>query len=219
MRILIVGASGGTGRQAVVAALSRGHTVRAWSRAHEELAFMHPRLERIAGDVRDVTLATQAIAGVDAVICALGSTEGLKPTRICAEGTRSLVTAMKHRSVRRIVAVTSMGTTQKLGPVHVRLLDPLLFHRIYDDKRNQEAILRASGFDWTIVRPGRLTDDPDRRRAVASLEGPIAGVLLPRASLARFLVEEVERPSFLHMAPYLAEHAFARWHRLLTLSA
>lgn len=56
-----------------------------------------------------------------------------------------------------------------------------MLHNIYDDKRAQEQILRSSNLDWTIVRPGRLTNGIDRRRAIASLEGPLPGV---RASFA-----------------------------------
>ncbi len=218
MRLLIVGASGGTGRHAVLVALASGHVVRAWSHTPQEIAFMHPWLERFAGDARDAAVAKRAVAGVDAVVCALGSTDGLRPSTICSDGTQCVVDAMREHHVRRIVAITSMGTTRKLGPVHNYFLDPLMLHNIYDDKRAQERILEASGLDWTIVRPGRLTNGLHRRRAIATLDGPLPGVLVPRASLARFIVEEVEQQNFVRMAPYFAEPAFAGWHRILTLS-
>jgi uncharacterized protein YbjT (DUF2867 family) len=217
MRLLIVGASGGTGRQAVLSALAQGHAVRAWSHEPHEIAFMHPRLECCAGDAREAAVARRALAHIDAVVCALGSTDGVRPSSICSDGTQCIVDAMRERKVRRIVAVTSMGTTHKLGPVHNYVLDPLVLHNIYDDKRRQENILEASGLEWTVVRPGRLTNGRDRRDAVASLDGPLPGVLVSRAALARFLIEEVQRRRFIHMSPYYAEPAFAGWHRILTL--
>lgn len=220
-KILVMGASGGTGRAAVLRALAKGLSVRAWAYAPRELAFRHPALEVVSGDAREPELAARAVRGVDAVICALGSTQGLEPTRLCSEATAALVRAMRGAGPRRVIAVTSMGTTGKLGPVHERLLDPLLLHRIYDDKRDQERILEESELDWTIVRPGRLTDGPDRGLARAVLDGPLVGVTVSRAALARFLVDQLTSDRFHRLAPYLADPspAWLPWHRVLTLGA
>lgn len=215
--VLIVGASGGTGRQLVMQSLARGYRVRAWSRHEDELALRHPALEHVAGDVADRALAERALDGVDAVVSALGSTHGLARSTVCAEGTRALIGAMHAQRVRRIVAITSMGTTDKLGPVHTHFFDPLFFRGIYDDKREQERQLEASGLEWVIVRPGRLIDAPETRRARVVFEGPLPGVHVSRAAVARFALEQLGSDRYLGLAPYLVEPALVPWHKILTL--
>jgi nucleoside-diphosphate-sugar epimerase len=217
MKILIVGASGGTGRQLVLRALARGHSVRAWSRYADELALSHPRLEHTSGEVTDASTVFGAVRGVDAVISALGSVRGLEKTSVCSEGTARIVDAMHAHRVRKLIAVTSMGTTDKLGPVHVHLFDPLLFRGIYDDKREQERIVSQSGLEWTIVRPGRLTDSPSTSRTEVVLDGPLPGVLVSRAAVARFALEQVGSDRYAGLAPYLVERAIVPWHKILTL--
>jgi uncharacterized protein YbjT (DUF2867 family) len=217
--VLVLGASGGTGRHLVLDALARGHRVRAWSADAGELAIRHARLAHFVGDARDPRRAMAAIDGVDAVISALGSTGGLAPTDLCTQATRSLVEAMQASGVRRLVAITSLGTTAKLGPVHEHLVYPRLLSGIYDDKRAQEEIVRGSGLAWVILRPGRLTDGADRRRLRAVLEGPLPGVLVSRAALARFALDQLESDAFLGLAPYVVEQSAVPWHKVLTLGA
>jgi uncharacterized protein YbjT (DUF2867 family) len=214
--ILVVGASGGTGRHVVLDALARGHRVRAWSLRAEELPFTHARLSHVCGDVRDRAVAASAMDGVDAVVCALGSTKGLAPTDLCESGTRNVIGAMQRAHVRRLVAITSLGTTHKLGPVHEHVVYPRLLRGIYDDKRAQELRIRESGLAWTILRPGRLTDGPDRDVRVV-LEGALPGVLVSRASLARFALDQLASDALVGLAPYVVEPAFVPWHKVLTL--
>ncbi len=219
MNLLVVGASGGTGRALVLAALAAGHRVRAWSREAWELGFRHPKLDKLHGDVRDPSLCAVALHAVDAVVSTLGSVEGLRHTTVCSEGTKHLTEAMQRRGLRRLVAVTSLGTTAKLGPVHKYVLDPLVLRRIYDDKRAQERLLEASSLDWTIVRPGRLTDGPDLGTAVPIVALPLPGVFVGRRALARFLLHEAEAARFVGCAPYLVEPMPLALHRILTLGA
>jgi nucleoside-diphosphate-sugar epimerase len=216
-QVLVVGASGGTGRRIVLDALRRGHRVRAWSAKDDELPLAHPRLEHVSGDVRDAARASAAMHGVDAVVSALGSTRGLERTDVCERGTVAIVRAMQRAGVDRIVTITSMGTTRKLGPVHEHLVDPLLLRGIYDDKRAQELRIRESGLRWTLVRPGRLTDRPDRRALRVVLDGPLPGVMVSRAALARFALDQLETEAFVGLAPYVVEPSFVPWHKVLTL--
>jgi uncharacterized protein YbjT (DUF2867 family) len=190
--------------------------VRAWSRELREIGFRHPRLELIAGDVRDAQVTRDALVGVDAVLSALGSQEGLKPTTLCADATRVLLPEMKAAGVRRILVVTSLATTQKLGPFVGKVLDPLLLHNIYADKREQERLLFESDTDWTVARPGRLTDGPDDGSSVAVLTGALPGFSISRRAVARFLVEQVDSARYVGKAPYLVEKMSVPWHRLVT---
>lgn len=217
MRVLVMGASGGTGRELVLQGLACGYRVRAWALHPAELTLQHDRLQYMHGDARDRQRLRAAIQGVDAVVCALGSTSGLTPTDLCGTVAERLVEAMQQQGLQRIVCVTSMGTTDALGPMHTRILDPLLLHPIYDDKRRQERILTQSGLAWTIVRPGRLLNGAPTFRAKASVGRSVPGLAVRRSDLAAFLLEELESCKFEHQAPYLAEPVSLRLHRWLVL--
>jgi uncharacterized protein YbjT (DUF2867 family) len=128
-----------------------------------------------------------------------------------------VLAAMHTHGVRKIVAITSMGTTDKLGPVHVHLFDPLLFRGIYDDKREQERMIMESGLEWTIVRPGRLVDAPSTQEARVVFDGPLPGVMISRAAVARFALEQIDSDRYAGLAPYLVEPAIVPWHKILTL--
>jgi uncharacterized protein YbjT (DUF2867 family) len=216
VRLLVLGASGGTGTELVLQGLARGHEVRAWSLSKAELPILHRRLVHVYGDARNPELLRAAVRGVDAVLCALGSTAGLVSTDLCGSVTQKLAHAMQRERVDRVLAITSMGTTAGLGPIHTHLFDPLLLHTIYDDKRRQERILMASDLSWTIVRPGRLQNGPPSFRARSSTGERIPGLAVRRADLAAFLLEELDERRFERRAVYLAEPAPLGLHRWLS---
>src|SRR5713226_7091416 len=94
-RVLIVGATGGTGRQLVEQALERGHVVTALARDPSALRVEHPRLTVVRGNVLDYPSVEAAVRGQDAVLSALGHKQFFRPTRTLSEGTRNLLHAME----------------------------------------------------------------------------------------------------------------------------
>jgi uncharacterized protein YbjT (DUF2867 family) len=103
-----------------------------------------------------------------------------------------LVEAMKGVGVRRLAVVTGVGAGDSRGRggfVFDRILQPLAVGALYADKDRQEAIVRASGLDWTIVRPGFLIDEAARHRygVHTNLEGLIAGPI-SRSDVAHCLL-------------------------------
>ena len=128
-----------------------------------------------------------------------------------SEGTRVLAAAMKQRGVRRLVCITGMGAGDSAGHggfVYDRLIKPLLLRQIYKDKDRQEAIIRASGLDWVIVRPAVLTDKPATGGvlAIINLDG-FNGGTIPRADVAAFVVAQTESDEWLGKTPLIAERA------------
>ncbi|MDB5307979.1 MAG: 3 beta-hydroxysteroid dehydrogenase/Delta 5--_4-isomerase [Gemmataceae bacterium] len=197
MRILIFGATGRTGRQLVAQALKRGHAVTAFARTPGKLTLHDSRLTVIRGDVRIAESIHPAVPGPDAVLSALG-TRSLRPTTLLSEAARRIVHAMEVHGVRRILWQSSLGvgeTRGQLGPLYNWLLIPLLLRRVFADKERQEAILRATPLDWTIVQPAALTPGP-RTGTYCAGPGAAAGQLFPRisrADVAHFLLEELEQ--------------------------
>src|SRR6266850_3467526 len=160
-RILIVGATGGTGRQLVEQALERGHEVTALARHPSALRIEHPRLTVVQGDVLDYPSVETAVRGQDAVLSALGHKQFFRPTRILSEGTRNVLRAMDAHRVRRFVCETALGigdSAGRMGLYYTFFVIPVILPFYFWDKTRQERLIAASRVEWVIVRPGALTN-------------------------------------------------------------
>jgi putative NADH-flavin reductase len=126
---------------------------------------------------------------------------------VFAKGTQRLLHAMKSNVVRRLVCVTGIGAGDSRGRggfLYDRVFLPLLLNSVYADKDSQEALIRAADVDWTIVRPGFLTNGPLRRRyrVLTELAGVTAG-RIARADVAHFILEELQANRYLRQTPLL----------------
>jgi putative NADH-flavin reductase len=207
MNILIVGASRGIGRQLLEQALAAGHAVTALARAPVKVMGCDDRLRTVQGSVLDRGTVAAAAAGQNAVCCALGVKTPWEQPTLFSEGTARLLEAMKKADVRRLVCVTGIGAGESRGHggfLYDRVFFPLLLKGVYADKDRQEALIRASDADWTIVRPGFLTNGPlmGNVRALSDLTGVTAG-RISRADVARFILEELAANRYLRQAPLL----------------
>jgi putative NADH-flavin reductase len=207
MNILIVGASRGIGRQLVEQALAAGHAVTALARNPAHVNGADERLRTVKGSILDAVALDQAMAGRDAVCCAIGVKTPWEQPTLFSEGTRRLLEAMKKAGVRRLVCVTGIGAGDSRGHggfFYNRVLFPLLAKGIYADKDRQEALIRASDTDWTIVRPGFLSNGPltGNYRVFTDLAGVTAG-RISRADVAHFMLKELESSRYLRQTPLL----------------
>ena len=196
MRVLIVGASGPTGRQLVQQALARGHRVTALVRRPERFKLTDENLTVVRGDVLDPAAVDAAVAGQEAVLSTLGHKRWMIPTRILSAGTANVLAAMKTHGVRRIVCVTSLGVGAswwRMGLYYTLFVLPVILQFYFWDKHRQETLVRANGLDWTIVRPGALTNGRARGtwRSGRAIGNPLWTVRIARADVARFLLDEV----------------------------
>jgi putative NADH-flavin reductase len=164
-RLLIVGATGGTGRQLVAQALERGYAATVLVRDRSKLQVERPQLKIIPGDVLDLTAVEAAVRGQDAVISALGHKRFFYPTRILSEGTRNLLRAMETHGVQRLVCTTALGlgnSVGRMGVAYTFALIPVVLPFYFWDKTRQERLIAASTVEWVIVRPGALTNGVKR---------------------------------------------------------
>jgi uncharacterized protein YbjT (DUF2867 family) len=209
--VLVIGASRGIGLATVKAALAAGHRVRAFARSAVDIA--DPMLETVTGDALDAAAVRAALAGTDAVIQVLGAPKRadvyVGGTELFSKATRVLVDAMVAAGPRRLVVVTGLGAGDSRGHggfLFDRVMFALVLDRVYRDKDVQEQIVRRSGLDWTIVRPGLLNDRPatGKVRALTAPEDWRAGPV-SRDDVAAFLVQQITDQRFLHATPLLID--------------
>lgn len=207
-RVLIVGATGGTGRQLVQQALERGLSVTALVRDPSRLRLEHPRLKVIQGNVLDEESVTAAVRGQDAVLSALGHKRFLHPTRILSDGTRNILRAMEAQGVRRLVCQTSLGigdSAGRLGAFYTLFIIPAILQFYFWDKTRQERLIAGSRVEWVIVRPGVLTNGEKRGRSRHGLRvgSFFLSVRISRADVAEFMLNQLSSDTYLRTAPGL----------------
>ncbi|TNC64920.1 NAD-dependent epimerase/dehydratase family protein [Rubellimicrobium roseum] len=206
-RVLVLGATGGTGRAIVRRLRETGDVPVALVRSPDKARDLDAEI--VQGDARDPAALDRALEGVDAVVSALGTPASpFREVTALSTATKVLVTAMRRKGVRRLVAITGMGAGDSRGhggALFDRVLMPLLLRKVYADKDRQEAIIAGSGLDWMIVRPAVLNDKPKHGavRALLDLSG-FQGGTIARADVADFVVDQVGSDAYLGQKPLIA---------------
>jgi uncharacterized protein YbjT (DUF2867 family) len=207
MRVLVLGATGGTGREIVREAAGQGHSVVALVRSKARAQSL-VGAELVEGDARDEAVVGRAVEGCSGVVSSLGtSVSPFREVTLLSTATRVLVDVMARQNVRRLVCITGLGAGDSRGHggfVFDRLIFPLLLRKVYADKDRQEEIVRSSGTDWVLVRPTVLNDGPARGsvQAMTDLSG-LRGGTIARADAARFVVAQLTDGQWLHRAPLI----------------
>ena len=155
-KILVLGATGATGRLIVNQAVARGYDVTVLVRSAEKASDI-TGAKLIVGDARDEKVLREALKGRDAVVSALGTpVSPFREVTLLSTATRALVSAMKAEHVSRLVCITGMGAGDSAGHggfLFDNVIFPLLLKKVYADKNRQEAIVRDSGLDWVLRSP------------------------------------------------------------------
>ena len=190
--VLFVGATGSVGRLAVAEALRRGYRVRALVRDASR-AGLPQGAELFEGDLTSVESFTRALDDIDGIVFTMGShVSAAMIERVDYGAVRNALIALNGRKVR-ISLMTAIGITNMDTPRNRQ-------YRNHDWKRRSERLVRASGNEYTIVRPGWFDyGSPDDRRLVL-LQGdsrrtgsPTDGAV-PRDQIARTLVDALDCP-------------------------
>jgi putative NADH-flavin reductase len=206
-KILVLGATGATGRLIVNQAVARGYDVTVLVRSAGKASDI-TGAKLIVGDARDETALREALKGRDAVVSALGTPASpFREVTLLSTATRALVSAMKAEQVSRLVCITGMGAGDSAGHggfVADNVIFPLLLKKVYADKNRQEAIVRNSGLNWVLVRPSILNNKPGRGsiRALTDLSG-FHGGSIAREDVATFVLDQVRADTWLHRSPLI----------------
>jgi putative NADH-flavin reductase len=195
-RIIVLGATGGTGRQVVEQALRNGHHVTAIVRNPDALKVHHERLEIIRGDVYRSKSFEHALYGKDVVISCLGI-QKQKATTLYSEGISNIMTAMQAAGVDRLICISAIAVNVPLnGSLLMRFITKNILQRIfthtYNDMRAMESILRDSPLAWTVIRPPWLRNGPQTSVYRTSINESLSNASkLSRADLAHYIVNHL----------------------------
>lgn len=201
MKLVVFGSTGKTGIEIVKQSLAQGFEVTAFLRDASRMPFTNDRLQCIAGDVLNLMDVQKAVQELDAVICALG-TNSLAKTTIRSEGTANIITAMNDQHIKRLVVISAMGVAESWSTLSFinKLFFAILLRNTRLDHEKQEAVVKKSGLDWTIVRPSGLTDtaltgDYSTGENIQAVTSKIA-----RADVAHFIIKELMNNANIHKA-------------------
>ncbi len=186
MRVLIAGANGQVGQHIVRFLAEGGHEVRAMIRSEDQA----PLLRALGGEPIVADLegeVTPTVEGCDAVIFSAGGGPGSgaeKKETIDRQGAVKLVEAAKEHGARRYIMVSAMGASDPEAGSEA--MQPYLFAKARADQALEE-----SGLDYTIVRPGSLTNEPGTGTVEAAESLGRRGEI-PREDTARVIAATLE---------------------------
>jgi uncharacterized protein YbjT (DUF2867 family) len=203
MKILVLGATGRTGKLFAKLATSHNHQVTAIIRNKKDAIL--PKVNYIEGMPTDEQLLTKALQGMDAVVVSLNINRTsdspfakvVSPLTLISDSVKAVCSAMEKNNVKRLVSVSASGVGDSWNDMYliVRLLIRYSnIMRAYEDHDRQEQILRQSALDWTIVRPVMLNDKDDEK--YTATVGKPTGSSISRKGVARFILDALESEKY-----------------------
>ena len=211
MKIIVFGASGGTGREIVSQAIAQGHSVTAFVRNPDGLA-RNSGFRVVQGDVLDPTAVSDAIAGHSAVLSALGP-RTLKKEQLLLQAMPNIVDGMRRNYTTRIIVLGAAGVAPDYGKYQNGLTNisfwvakHTMLRHPFADQAAQERILASSDLDYTIVRAPRLTEEPATGKYRVLPDAlPSGGLHISRGDVAGFMLQQLTDPRFHRQGPYIAD--------------
>lgn len=210
MKIVIFGASGKTGSLLVDQALEKGHQVTAYVRRTNSISTEHDNLKIVIGNLNEKLKLIDALTGADVCISTLGGNSLTHRTPALVEGIANIVNAMEQAGTKRFMYMSSIGAgdSRFLMAQPIRFLIVSLFLRVpLADHNLNEELIAKSKLDWTIVRPGGLTDgvlkeDVNFGKDIIPMKGNRS---ISRASVAAFILKQVDNKALFGSAVWLYE--------------
>jgi putative NADH-flavin reductase len=217
MRILLLGATGRTGKFLLRQALEHGHIVHALVRDKQKIPFQKYNLTVFEGTPSDKAALDKAMKGCEAVLSALNISRkyefpwaGLRtPTDFLSVTMKNIIELSEMNHIRRIVFISAWGVseTKKDLPGWFRwLVDHSSLRYQYHDHERQEKLIQNSTLDWTAVRPVFLTNSRIQKEIIVSENNePKPHLYISRRNLAAFMLQVLEKNLYLCEAPVVSE--------------
>lgn len=206
MKVLVIGAGAGTGRQIVEQAIARGHEVTAFVRNPRQ--YDQGAVRVVVGDARDEKVISAAVAGQDAVFNTIGTQTPWARTGLEPVAGRAINKALREHNVRRLIVATTMGVgdSSKHAHFYFRYIFATTFLRgAVKDKDQMERELTRTDIDWVVVRPAVLTNDrPTGQVKVLTQQSGGKARSIARADTAAFMLDQLTSQKYLRQAVTIA---------------
>lgn len=210
MKMVVFGASGGTGRELVRQGQALGHEVTAFVRNPAAIGG-GAGLRVVVGDARDAKAVAAAIAGQDAVLSALGA-RSLADETLLPEAMTQILVAMQQDGVRRLIVLGASGVwpgadkrLSVAAQLLLRVIQATVLKKPFAAQRRMQELISASDTEWTVAQPPRLLNAPGRGTWRVDAEAlPAGGTTLARADLATFMLQQLSTTEWVRKSPFVA---------------
>ncbi|MEU5677055.1 MULTISPECIES: NAD(P)-dependent oxidoreductase [Streptomyces] len=192
MKLLILGATGPTGRHLLDRALKAGDTVTALARTPGALDDVADRVTVVAGDATAQRDVATAALGQDAIISALGQGKSLNHRGLFDHASAAVIGAAHQQGVSRLVWMSSFGVGDTFDTANItqKAMYRTMLKGVYANKKIADDRIRASGLDWTLVYPSALTNGPAKGTYRVGERVPMKGAArISRADVAAFMLQ------------------------------
>lgn len=200
-RVLVIGGSGGIGKQCIRAALDAGCYVTAVLRTPSKLSIAHPNLIIVQGDVNSPDQITPHLGNKDVVISAVGASGGLlgdKPTTLYSDSAKLIINGLDNVTDSQVFFISASAVEiSPVLPFFVRLiarfvLQKLLKH-MYSDLLKMESLVKLSSVNYTIIRPPQLTDGEETGNYRVAINQFLRnGLKISRADVGHFIINHID---------------------------
>ncbi len=219
MKILILGASGRTGKLLVKEALRRGHLLHALVRNPEKMKGYGADLTLFTGTPYRLEDIPLAMKGCEAVLSVLNLSRKsdfpwaplISPKDFLSVSIRHVVQSMQQEGLTRLIVVSAwgVGDSRKEIPGWFRwFIEHSHIQYPYQDHAVQETILQSSTLQWTIVRPAGLTNSLKHQEIQVSFQGqPPPTLTISRSNVANFLLDTLENNAYIREIPTISKKA------------
>ncbi len=218
MKILILGATGRTGRLIVEEALKQGYDLNILVRDKNKMSFNSKSIKVYQGTPARRTDLVAAMQGCEAIISALSVAKAsdapwsklISPENFVSESMKNVIAEANQQNLKRLITISAWGVleTKKDVPFWFKwMIDYTNLRLVYADHESQEKLLAASNLTWTAIRPAALNDSPKIKTLKVSFNNfPKPSLQISRQSVAKFIVDIVKSDKYDRKSPTISEN-------------
>ena len=218
MKILILGATGRTGRLIVEEALKQGYELNVLVRDKNKISFSSKSIKVYQGTPARQTDLAAAMQGCDLIISALGIVRAsdapwsklITAKNFISESIKNVIAEADQQNLKRLITVSAwgVGETKKEIPFWLRwLINHTNLGPVYAEHEAEEKLLANSNLNWTAVRPVALNESKKIKTLKVSFNNfPKPSLQISRQSVAKFIVDIVKSDMYDMKSPTISEN-------------